>query len=66
MAQRRHALGVARRVQMVDTCGAEFEAVSPYYYSTLRRIHRCAAQQKQKVLAISAPGPFASGRGIEF
>ncbi|MEN8907117.1 MAG: carbamoyl-phosphate synthase large subunit [Clostridiales bacterium] len=51
--------------KMVDTCAAEFEAVSPYYYSTYDSECEVKKSDKEKVLVIGS-GPIRIGQGIEF
>lgn len=51
--------------KMVDTCAAEFEAKTPYYYSTYEDEDEVAVSNQQKVIIIGA-GPIRIGQGIEF
>ncbi len=51
--------------KMVDTCAAEFEAVSPYYYSTYDTFDEVDISQKNKIVVIGS-GPIRIGQGIEF
>ncbi len=51
--------------KMVDTCAGEFEAVSPYYYSTYDEANEAAPSDHKKVLVIGS-GPIRIGQGIEF
>lgn len=51
--------------KMVDTCAGEFEAVSPYYYSTYDQVNEPVPSDKRKVLVIGS-GPIRIGQGIEF
>ncbi len=51
--------------KMVDTCGGEFEALSPYYYSTYEEYDEVEVSDKKKV-AILGSGPIRIGQGIEF
>lgn len=51
--------------KMVDTCGGEFEAVSPYYYSTYDKEDEINTSNKKKVMVIGS-GPIRIGQGIEF
>lgn len=51
--------------KMVDTCGGEFEAVSPYYYSTYDKEDEINISNKKKVMVIGS-GPIRIGQGIEF
>ena len=50
---------------MVDTCAGEFEAVSPYYYSTYDETTESFPSDKKKVIVIGS-GPIRIGQGIEF
>ena len=50
---------------MVDTCAAEFEAKTPYYYSTYDAGNEVINSQNKKILIIGA-GPIRIGQGIEF
>jgi len=51
--------------KMVDTCAGEFDAVSPYYYSTYDNDCEVVVSNKKKVLVIGS-GPIRIGQGIEF
>ncbi len=51
--------------KMVDTCAGEFEAVTPYYYSTYDRDDEVVVSDKRKVMVIGS-GPIRIGQGIEF
>ncbi len=51
--------------KMVDTCAGEFEAVSPYYYSTYDTVDEVKVSDKKKVIVIGS-GPIRIGQGIEF
>lgn len=51
--------------KMVDTCGGEFEAESPYYYSTYDEYDEVEVSDKKKVMVIGS-GPIRIGQGIEF
>jgi carbamoyl-phosphate synthase large subunit len=51
--------------KMVDTCAAEFDAVTPYYYSTWQGFDEVEATAKRKILVIGS-GPIRIGQGIEF
>ncbi|MEL7647061.1 MAG: carbamoyl-phosphate synthase large subunit [Sedimentibacter sp.] len=51
--------------KMVDTCGGEFEAVSPYYYSTYDEFDEVVTSDKKKILVIGS-GPIRIGQGVEF
>ena len=51
--------------KMVDTCGGEFEAESPYYYSTYDEIDEVVVSDREKVMVMGS-GPIRIGQGIEF
>ncbi|MFW2491136.1 carbamoyl-phosphate synthase large subunit [Clostridium chromiireducens] len=51
--------------KMVDTCGGEFEALSPYYYSTYEQYDEVEVSDNKKVIVIGS-GPIRIGQGIEF
>ncbi|HHD2717614.1 carbamoyl-phosphate synthase large subunit [Clostridium perfringens] len=51
--------------KMVDTCGGEFEALSPYYYSTYEQYDEVVVSDNKKVVVIGS-GPIRIGQGIEF
>ncbi|MBD2861851.1 carbamoyl-phosphate synthase large subunit [Paenibacillus oceani] len=51
--------------KMVDTCAAEFEATTPYYYSTYETEDEVLETSKEKVIVLGS-GPIRIGQGIEF
>lgn len=51
--------------KMVDTCAAEFEAETPYYYSSYEKINEAEPTAKKKIMVIGS-GPIRIGQGIEF
>lgn len=61
----RKAYRIEAVYKMVDTCGGEFEAISPYYYSTYDTYDEVEVSDKKKVLVIGS-GPIRIGQGIEF
>jgi carbamoyl-phosphate synthase large subunit len=63
---RRVQLGVLPSYKMVDTCGAEFEAVSPYYYSTYDSEDEATAAGRERKVMVIGSGPIRIGQGIEF
>ena len=65
VTQRRHQFGLRPVYKMVDTCAAEFEAVTPYYYSSYDLEDEVEAGTKEKVLVLGS-GPIRIGQGIEF
>lgn len=62
---RRVQLNVLPVYKMVDTCGAEFEALSPYYYSTYDSQGEAIMGRGKKIIVIGS-GPIRIGQGIEF
>ncbi len=52
--------------KMVDTCAAEFEAETPYYYSCYGNENESVPQQKRKKVLVIGSGPIRIGQGIEF
>lgn len=63
--RKRSELGINAAYKMVDTCAAEFEAVSPYYYSTYDQFSEVKKSGRKKLLVIGS-GPIRIGQGIEF
>lgn len=61
----RREYGIKAVYKMVDTCAAEFEAVTPYYYSTYDKHCEVRKSDREKVLVIGS-GPIRIGQGIEF
>ncbi len=57
--------GIAAAYKMVDTCAAEFEAATPYYYSTYDNNSEVKQSSREKVLVLGS-GPIRIGQGIEF
>ena len=62
---RRKALGVTPVYKMVDTCAAEFESLTPYYYSTYEAESEVLPSDRRKVMILGG-GPNRIGQGIEF
>jgi carbamoyl-phosphate synthase large subunit len=62
---RRAGMKLVPPYKMVDTCAAEFEAVTPYYYSTYESSCEVELARKPRVIVIGA-GPIRIGQGIEF
>ena len=62
---KRNELGVNRVYKMVDTCAAEFEAQTPYYYSTFDEENESIPSDKKKIVVLGS-GPNRIGQGIEF
>ena len=61
----RKRLGVQPVYKLVDTCAAEFEARTPYYYSTYEEENEARVSSKRKVMILGG-GPNRIGQGIEF
>ena len=61
----RLAQGVATTFNTVDTCAAEFEASTPYYYSTYEDVSEVAPSPRDRVIIVGS-GPNRIGQGIEF
>ena len=61
----RQRWGLRPVYKMVDTCAAEFEAVTPYYYSTYDQENEAEPLEGDKTLVIGS-GPIRIGQGIEF
>jgi carbamoyl-phosphate synthase large subunit len=62
---RRRDWGIRPTYKMVDTCAAEFEAVTPYFYGTFETENEAPALSGEKVVVIGS-GPIRIGQGIEF
>ncbi len=62
---KRHELGINRVYKLVDTCAAEFPAVTPYYYSTFEDENESERSDKKKIVVLGS-GPNRIGQGIEF
>ena len=65
--EKRKAAGITRVYKMVDTCSAEFEAKTPYFYSTFEEGHsnESKVSDKKKIIVLGS-GPNRIGQGIEF
>jgi carbamoyl-phosphate synthase large subunit len=63
--QYRKSLGVIPVYKIVDTCAAEFESLTPYYYSTYEEETEVLPSAKPKVMILGG-GPNRIGQGIEF
>jgi carbamoyl-phosphate synthase large subunit len=62
---KRKEFNINRVFKMVDTCAAEFEAKTPYYYSTFEDENESVRSDKKKVVILGS-GPNRIGQGIEF
>ena len=63
--KKRKAAGIVPVMKAVDTCGAEFAAETPYFYSTYEDETETPAPQKPRVLILGS-GPNRIGQGLEF
>jgi carbamoyl-phosphate synthase large subunit len=63
--KRRRDLNINRVYKLVDTCAAEFEAKTPYYYSTFDKENESVSSNRKKVIVLGS-GPNRIGQGIEF
>lgn len=63
---RRKALNINRIYKCVDTCAAEFEAKTPYYYSTFEEGENESISSDRKKIIVLGSGPNRIGQGIEF
>lgn len=63
--EKRHELDIKRVYKLVDTCAAEFEAHTPYYYSTFEDENESIVSDKKKIIVLGS-GPNRIGQGIEF
>ncbi len=62
---RRHAAGIRPVFKTVDTCAAEFEAFTPYHYSTYEEEDEVRDSDRDKVIVLGS-GPNRIGQGVEF
>jgi carbamoyl-phosphate synthase large subunit len=62
---KRTDLGIKRVYKLVDTCSAEFEAKTPYYYSSFEYENESTPSDKKKIVVLGS-GPNRIGQGIEF
>jgi carbamoyl-phosphate synthase large subunit len=63
--KKRKGLGINRVYKMVDTCAAEFEAQTPYFYSTFADENEAIPTSRKKIVVLGS-GPNRIGQGIEF
>src|SRR5205814_6273498 len=61
----RKSLGITPTYRLVDTCAAEFEAYTPYYYSTYGDENERRESDKREIMTLGG-GPNRIGQGIEF
>ena len=62
----RYENGIVAAYKMVDTCAAEFEATTPYYYSVFGSENEAEETHPQKKVLVLGSGPIRIGQGIEF
>jgi carbamoyl-phosphate synthase large subunit len=62
----RKSFGIKPIFKMVDTCAAEFEAATPYFYSTYNGVENEAIPSNKKKIVVLGSGPNRIGQGIEF
>ncbi|MCG2704512.1 MAG: carbamoyl-phosphate synthase large subunit, partial [Candidatus Omnitrophica bacterium] len=63
--EHRKSCGIEATYKLVDTCAAEFEAYTPYYYSTYESEDETRKTKKKKIMILGG-GPNRIGQGIEF
>ncbi|MCX8080174.1 MAG: carbamoyl-phosphate synthase large subunit, partial [Bacteroidia bacterium] len=63
--KKRNELGIKRTYKLVDTCAAEFEARTPYYYSSFEEENESISSERKKIIILGS-GPNRIGQGIEF
>jgi carbamoyl-phosphate synthase large subunit len=66
VTRHRKNLGVKRTYKIVDTCAAEFEAQTPYFYSTFDTENESIPNTDKKKVIVLGSGPNRIGQGIEF
>ncbi len=64
--QMRYENGITAVYKMVDTCAAEFEAQTPYYYSVYGGENESLGEKTKKRILVLGSGPIRIGQGIEF
>ena len=62
----RYSNGIVAAFKMVDTCAAEFEAATPYYYSCFDGENETIETNARKKVLVLGSGPIRIGQGIEF
>ncbi len=62
----RYANHIVAAFKMVDTCAAEFEATTPYYYSCFDGVNEAVETHPPKKVLVLGSGPIRIGQGIEF
>ena len=66
VTKHRKKLGIRRTYKMVDTCAAEFEAQTPYFYSTFDQENESIPSEGKRKIIVLGAGPNRIGQGIEF
>ena len=66
VTKQRKKLGIRRTYKMVDTCAAEFEAQTPYFYSTFDQENESIPTEGKRKIIVLGAGPNRIGQGIEF
>jgi carbamoyl-phosphate synthase large subunit len=66
VTKQRKKLDIRRTYKMVDTCAAEFEAQTPYFYSTFDHENESIPTTDKKKIIVLGSGPNRIGQGIEF
>ena len=62
----RKSMNIIPCYKMVDTCAAEFEAATPYYYSTYKGTENEVLPSKKRKVIVLGSGPIRIGQGVEF
>ncbi len=65
VTRQRKKIGIRRTYKVVDTCAAEFEAQTPYFYSTFDEENESIPSDNKKIVILGS-GPNRIGQGIEF
>lgn len=63
--EQRKSMGIIAGYKMVDTCGAEFESNTPYFYSSFEDENELFGNEQASVLVLGS-GPIRIGQGVEF
>lgn len=66
ITEMRYANNIVAAFKMVDTCAAEFEASTPYYYSCFDGVNEAVETNPPKKVLVLGSGPIRIGQGIEF
>lgn len=66
ISQARQRLGINPTYKMVDTCAAEFEAATPYFYSSYETEDEAMKDEEARKIIVIGSGPIRIGQGIEF